>query len=159
MLDLCYDAVMEREALLPMAFGEYVRRRREQLGMTQGDLARAMETHQSTVARWEARSFPPKDRAVLDALAGILHTSVEALVGGAEQAKDLDAPPLRPNRRGGAESVEELAERLAPLFPDFTDEQRIELVRDIKSLSRRDREVVLRMVAAMRESARNREED
>lgn len=38
---------------LPGTIGEYIRKRREQLGMTAEDVAKIVGVHQTTVSRWE----------------------------------------------------------------------------------------------------------
>jgi len=63
------------------SFGETVKTRRERLGLTQDDLARALDTHQSTVTRWEQRTYPLRDKRLLERLASVLRVSVDSLLG------------------------------------------------------------------------------
>jgi transcriptional regulator with XRE-family HTH domain len=79
----CYSyAMSEEREYLRMSFGDALRLRRERAGLNQRDVARALHTHQSTVARWEKQTIPPRDSAVVEGLARLLGASVAEMRGG-----------------------------------------------------------------------------
>lgn len=67
-----------------MAFAENVRKFREIKGMSQSDLALAMDLSQSTIARYEMGMKIPNIITGIQ-LARVLGTTVEMLVGEQEQ--------------------------------------------------------------------------
>ena len=90
------------------AFGKYFRSRREELGLSQREVAKRLRVSAGTISRWERGSaVPTPDRAgELRSLLGISVASVTRLIGG-------ESPPA------GAEVTEariaELEDRIAEL--------------------------------------------
>ncbi len=58
----------------------YLAQRRNELGLTQRQVADALNVTQAAVAQWETGVFMPKGRYLL-ALADLLHCSVDDLLG------------------------------------------------------------------------------
>ena len=72
-----------------MSFGERMKHRREQLGLTQQELANAMQMRQTAISRLEHDGVPNPGAEVLRRLARALRCSVDWLIGLYD-----DKPPL-----------------------------------------------------------------
>lgn len=64
-----------------MSIGDRIRQRREQLGMTQQQLAEVMQMRQTAISRLEHGGVPNPTAAVLKRLALALRCSIDWLVG------------------------------------------------------------------------------
>lgn len=64
---------------LPGSIGEFIRERREELGMTADDLAAKLGVHQTTVSRWERSRNLTRMRKYIDKLGQHLDTSPDVL--------------------------------------------------------------------------------
>ena len=76
-----------------MTFGEAIKQKREQLGMTQQDLAERLFVSRQTVCRWENGSRCP-DLIMAKKIALVLGISMDELIPG-EAVQDY-APPKEP---------------------------------------------------------------
>lgn len=72
---------------LIIGFGTALRLRRETAGLTQEALGDLLGTDGSTISRYESMQTAPKNRFVLERLAQIFNTSIDALVRGEIIAK------------------------------------------------------------------------
>ena len=68
-------------SIKPGSFGARIRHRREQLGMTQQELADAMQMRQTAISRLEHNGVPNPGADVLKRLARALRCSVDWLIG------------------------------------------------------------------------------
>lgn len=69
-----------------------LRKHREAAGLSQRELARALDVHHSNVGFWERTGVPPRSD-LLAAMAEILGVSVDALLGENPRAKAAAAAP------------------------------------------------------------------
>ena len=81
--------------------GQYIRQRRTELGMTQQDLADRLFISAPAISKWEnGKSLP--DIAILEKLAEVLDTSVEAIMSSEQLVKeiiDLSDQKIRKSKR------------------------------------------------------------
>jgi transcriptional regulator with XRE-family HTH domain len=94
--------------------GQRMRLRREHLGMTRGDVARAMpgKTNENAIYRWEKGLHRPEDDA-LEALASVLQVTGAGWFF-ADELKDPDAPTPSPfaGQDGTADQFDAITARL-----------------------------------------------
>lgn len=95
-----------------VSFCEIVRLERLRNGMTQADLANFLSISRQTVSSWEKGTRVP-DVATLEALAEVLHTSVNRLLGG----KEAEAPGIT----NEALDSDEIARQLALLNARYAE--------------------------------------
>ena len=69
-----------------------LRELREAAGLSQRELARALDVHHSNVGFWERTGVPPRSE-LLAAMAKILGVSIEALLGENPKTKAATAAP------------------------------------------------------------------
>jgi transcriptional regulator with XRE-family HTH domain len=67
---------------------------RKAAGLSQRELARALDVHHSNVSFWERTGVPPRSD-LLPRMAEILGISVDTLLGGSSRAKTTAAPAGR----------------------------------------------------------------
>ena len=79
--------------------GSRIRQRRQELGLTQGDVAAAIGVAVSTVQRYETGAIDKLKMPVLDAIARALQTTPGELMGTAQPAHPAGAVPYRPMHR------------------------------------------------------------
>lgn len=82
MLGIGYNVCMAEDSVTRLTFGEAVRYRRTQLGLTQRQLADMMKVSQNTLSRWEAMGRPPNDAVILRRLSELLYADPEDLRAG-----------------------------------------------------------------------------
>jgi transcriptional regulator with XRE-family HTH domain len=89
-------------------FGDYVRSRREELGLSQREAAKRLGVSANTIARWETGTALPTSERVgpLRDLLGISRSRIDDLIGGT-------APP--PGAEVLAARIAELEDRIAEL--------------------------------------------
>lgn len=63
-----------------MEVGKFIREKREDLGLSQEDIARACGVNRATVSRWESGNISNMRRNKLEALANVLQISPSALL-------------------------------------------------------------------------------
>ena len=74
-----------------MNLGETIYRLRTQRGMSQGDLAEALDVSRQSISKWENNSATP-ELTKLVKLAEVFGVSLDALVLGAEQPQEQAQP-------------------------------------------------------------------
>ncbi len=79
--------------------GSRIRARRQELGMTQGDVAAAIGVAVSTVQRYETGAIDKLKMPVLDAISRALKTTPGELMGAAQPTRLPGAMPYRPMHR------------------------------------------------------------
>lgn len=94
---------------MQLTFGDAMRFRRDQLGYTQEELADLVGRDQSTVARWERQSRPPKDAYALAQLADALQIDEADLRAGRVRV----GGPLASEQEARAVAAEDLIKRIA----------------------------------------------
>ena len=68
-------------------FGPLIKKRREEIGMTQEQLAQCLHLSRQSVSQWETEERQPTV-AILEKLASVLQLSLKSLVSRASQEKD-----------------------------------------------------------------------
>ncbi len=79
--------------------GARIRQRRQELGLTQGDVAAAIGVAVSTVQRYETGAIDKLKMPVLDAIARALQTTPAQLMGTPQPTHPAGAMPYRPMHR------------------------------------------------------------
>lgn len=73
-------------------FGQRLRLRRREAGLSRMSIAKHLGVHLNTVANWEARKAPPSNPMVVLDLAKLLGVSFEWLVTGIDESNVADLP-------------------------------------------------------------------
>lgn len=99
-----------------MKFGEKVRALREEKGMTQKDLAEALQVSTRTVVSYERGQSYPKQRRVYDHLASLFDVETNYLYMEDEAAGQTGASAEMPLQGTDREAAERLVQQAGVLF-------------------------------------------
>ena len=99
-----------------MKFGEKVRALREEKGMTQKDLAEALQVSTRTVVSYERGQSYPKQRRVYDRLASLFDVETNYLYMEDEAAGQAGASAEMPLQGTDREAAERLVQQAGVLF-------------------------------------------
>ena len=126
-----------------LPFGEALRLRRKAVNMTQRELGDAVGADQTTIAKWEHGSRPPRDKVALARLADVLDTTAEDLAQGVvprEIRLDTELPTdivptwaARAIRRLGALLNDEDWRQAVAYLEGKADTRRLSTDRDVSS--------------------------
>ena len=79
--------------------GQFIARRRKEIGLTQKELAERLGVTNKAVSKWETGGGMP-DVSVLETLAGVLEVSVDELLRGERETEQVILPPVQNMKRG-----------------------------------------------------------
>ena len=98
-------------AMLATEMGERIRTRRERMGLTQRDVAHALQVSNQAVSKWERGENAP-DIETLPGLARLLGVSVDFLLGThGREGEIFEATVLLSDVRGFSQRYQQMAER------------------------------------------------
>lgn len=121
-----------------MTIGERIKRRREELGISVGEVANRLGKHRATIYRYESDEIGSLPIDILEPLAIVLETTPAALMGWDEDAPAAPQPPepappidnpdirmiARAGRKMTAEQAADLRKFAEYMYPEaFKDDE------------------------------------